>query len=423
MISAITPAEFSPSISVAAYYRKKKRHERYTTEEKKRYWDQKTLEDPDKIPSNYDYNVPKVPEPESGPYPSEFGLTEDEAQVLEYYRDKSGNQPYCFKNKIKENLGELASQFFGGVIIVGIMGFGAEASRISESAIRIFAIIMGVIIGIICIFHLWHLVSTPIKAGIAKSNFAKLSPTSGKSPLLNGKTLSEAMLLWEKWQLAVKTKEAEYAQKCESRKAEIWRRHRLRVEALMAVKELERQQAEQRAKVARIEHDNMMANRELLRLQQEQRGKAEQYEYENFHRVAMNLEYWTAGSTSEKKGLNLERKFGMLLKRLGYTVKFTPKTGDDGIDIKAEKDDVTIAVQCKNYVAKVGASEIRDFAGALKFFRESTPNATGWLVAPNGFSESTFEKFHRPGDVELLDFNDIRRLVETPAQDVSVPTE
>jgi Holliday junction resolvase len=408
---------------VAAYYRKKKRHERYTTEEKKRYWDQKTLENPDEIPSNYDYNVPKVPEPEAGPYPSEFGLTEDEAQILEYYRDKSGNQPYCFNNNIKENLGEFASTLFGGGIIVGIMGFGAEASRMPESVIWVFTIIMGVIFGIICICQLWHLVSTPIKVRIAKSNFANLTPTSGRSPLLNGKTLTEAMLIWEKWQLAVKVNKLDYAQKCEDRTAEIWRRHRLRVERLMAEKELERQQAEERARLAQIEHDNMMANRELLRLQQEERIKAEKFEYENFYRVAMNLEYWTAGSTNEKKGLNLERKFGIVLKRLGFTVKFTSKSGDNGVDIIAEKSSLVIAVQCKNYAAKVGASEIRDFAGALKFFRESAPDATGWLVAPNGFSESTFEKFHRPGDVELLDFNDIRRLVENPDQNYNGPTE
>ena len=331
--------------------------------------------------------------------------------------------PYCFDSRVRENLGDLGYTVFGTLIIFGILAFAASSSRGSTKDLDFLAIITIGIGGIVCLSQIWVLISTPVTARLARKRFAKLSLTSGPSKLLDGKTLIEAQLAFDDWQHATEASKSEYARKCEERTTEIWRRHRLRVEKLMAAKELERQQAEERAKVARIEHDNMMANRELLRLQQEQRAKAEQYEYENFHRVAMNLEYWTAGSTSEKKGLNLERKFGMLLKRLGYTVKFTPKTGDDGIDIKAEKDDLTIAVQCKNYVAKVGASEIRDFAGALKFFRESTPNATGWLVAPNGFSESTFEKFHRPGDVELLDFNDIRRLIETPDQNESVPNE
>ncbi len=408
---------------MAAYYRKKKRHERYTTEEKKRYWDQKTLENPDKIPSEYDYNVPKVPDLQPGPYPSEFGLSNSAAQVLTYYRDNNAKEPHCFNNRIKENLGDLGSTVLGTLFFIGLLALAANSSRGSNKLLDFLAFATVCIGGVICIVQVWIIISTLIGARLAKSHFNKLSSTSGPSELLDGKTLIEAQLAFDAWQHAIEARKSEYAKKCEERTAEIWRRHRLRVGKLMEAKELERQQAEERAKVARIEHDNMMANRELLRLQQEQRAKAEKYEYENFHRVAMNLEYWTAGSTSEKKGLNLERKFGMLLKRLGYTVKFTPKTGDDGIDILANKADITIAVQCKNYVAKVGASEIRDFAGALKFFRESTPNATGWLVAPNGFSESTFEKFHRPGDVELLDFNDIRRLVENPDQSYNGPTE
>lgn len=72
---------------MAAYYKRKRRHERYTIEEKKRYWDQKTLENPDIIPSDYDYNVPKIPAPQAGPYPCEFGLSDSVTQVLTYYRD------------------------------------------------------------------------------------------------------------------------------------------------------------------------------------------------------------------------------------------------------------------------------------------------------------------------------------------------
>jgi restriction endonuclease Mrr len=408
---------------VAAYYRRKKRHERYTIDEKKRYWDQKTLEDPEKIPSDYDYNVPKVPAPQAGPYPSEFGLSDSVTQVLTYYRDRSTKEPYCFESRVRENLGDLGLTLCGTLLSLGLLALLANSSRGSNKLLDFLAIATVGIGGVICIIQLFILIITPIEARLARSRFAKLSLTSGPSKLLDGKTLIEAQLAFDGWQQATEARKSEYARKCEERTAEIWRRHRLRVEKLMAAKELERQQAEERARVARIEHDNMMANRELLRLQQEQRAKAEKYEYENFHRVAMNLEYWTAGSTSEKKGLNLERKFGILLKRLGYTVKFTPKTGDDGIDILAKKDDITIAVQCKNYDAKVGASEIRDFAGALKFYRESKPNATGWLIAPNGFSESTFEKFHRPGDVELLDFNDIRRFVENLDQNYSGQTE
>jgi restriction endonuclease Mrr len=100
-----------------------------------------------------------------------------------------------------------------------------------------------------------------------------------------------------------------------------------------------------------------------------------------------------------------------LLKAAGFSVKFTPTSGDGGIDIKAHKDAQHIVVQCKNYAGKVGGPEIRDFAGALQYARESSSNTVGWLVAPNGFSESTFQKYHRPGNLELWDFTDIQELV------------
>jgi len=371
---------------VAAYYRRKRRRGRYTKAEKKKYWDQRTLENPDEIPSNYDYNVPEVPEPESGPYSHEFGLNHDEVQILEYYRDRTVNEPHCFNNKIKENLGELGSTLFGTAILVGLFAFAASTSRGLEKAMGWAAVIIGGLGAIGCISNLWLLVSTPIRARIAKSSFARLSPTSGRSPLLNGKTLNEAMVIWDKWQEAVKSRDAQYAQKCEARTAEIWRRHRLRVERLTTAAELER-------------------------LRREEKSKAAQYEQETFPTLALNPHYWTAGATNEEKGINLEQKFGRLLRNAGFFVQFTPPSGDDGIDIIANKDGTRIVVQCKNYVSKVAANEIRDFAGAIKFVRESYPGTIGWLVAPNGFSEATFDKFHRPGDIELWDFSDIQGLV------------
>jgi hypothetical protein len=105
---------------MAAYYRKKRKwKERYTIEDKRRYWDQKTLENPDQIPSDYDYGVPKVPAMQAGPYSSEFGLSDSVAQVLTYYRDKNAEEPNRFKSRIKENLGDLGSTILGTLFFLG----------------------------------------------------------------------------------------------------------------------------------------------------------------------------------------------------------------------------------------------------------------------------------------------------------------
>ena len=159
-------------------------------------------------------------------------------------------------------------------------------------------------------------------------------------------------------------------------------------------------------------------NRELERLQAEEKPKVRDFEYENFPELAMNPNYWKAGSSAEK-GLNLERKFGRLLQDAGFEIQFTPTSGDNGIDIRARKKSQRVAIQCKNYAGKVDAADIREFAGAMKFEREKSPNTVGWMVAPNGFSKQTFSKFHRSGDIELWEFTDIQELVVETYQKAS----
>lgn len=54
-----------------------------------------------------------------------------------------------------------------------------------------------------------------------------------------------------------------------------------------------------------------------------------------------------------------------LLKRRGFTeVEVTKGSGDYGIDILAQKDGVTYAVQCKRYAAPVGVKAVQEaYAG------------------------------------------------------------
>jgi hypothetical protein len=385
---------------MAAYYRKKRkrRGERYTPAEKRRYWDEKTLAEPNKLPLNYAYHVPEVPPLKEGPTLTEVGLTTDIKEIVAYYHDKSAKKPDCLLPKIGDHLGGLI--FTAGATGIGLALIIAldSSSRRSSPLVGLLGIAIGGVGGFATLRWLWLLITTPINATIAKVNFGKLSPTSGPSLLLGGKSLQEVERILKERELAIEAKKLEHKAMCEARTAEIWRRHRLRIERLTAKRELER-------------------------LQHESQSKAEQYEVENFPVLAINPSYWSSGSSTEK-GVDLERKFGKLLRDAGYSVQFTPTSGDDGVDILASKDGQKIAVQCKNYIAKVGAGEIRDFAGALKFVRENSPKTIGWLVAPNGFSEATFHKYHRPDDLELWDFSDIQEMViETYNQQVDEADE
>ena len=62
----------------------------------------------------------------------------------------------------------------------------------------------------------------------------------------------------------------------------------------------------------------------------------------------------------EMTGIKFEVFSSQLLLKNGFTnVKTTPKSGDHGIDILAEKDDITYAIQCKFYSGNVGNSAIQ----------------------------------------------------------------
>ena len=67
----------------------------------------------------------------------------------------------------------------------------------------------------------------------------------------------------------------------------------------------------------------------------------------------------------EMNGLEFEKFCAHLLEKKGFIdVNITKASGDFGVDILAEKDGVTYAIQCKCYVDPVGVKAIQEaFAG------------------------------------------------------------
>ncbi len=67
----------------------------------------------------------------------------------------------------------------------------------------------------------------------------------------------------------------------------------------------------------------------------------------------------------EMEGRDFELFCARLLEKNGFTeVRVTKESGDYGIDILAEKEGVTYAIQCKRYTAPVGIKAIQEaYAG------------------------------------------------------------
>ena len=58
-----------------------------------------------------------------------------------------------------------------------------------------------------------------------------------------------------------------------------------------------------------------------------------------------------------------------LLRKNGfYSVKVTPGSGDQGVDITASKDGLTYAVQCKRYASDLGNTPIQEVVAGKAFY-------------------------------------------------------
>lgn len=108
-------------------------------------------------------------------------------------------------------------------------------------------------------------------------------------------------------------------------------------------------------------------------------------------------------STSEK-GIAFEEYCASLLKLKGYTsVKMTETTGDHGIDILAEKDDISYAIQCKYYSGSVGNSAVQEaFSGKAFYGRDIAV-----VMTNSTFTTQAMEEAKRIG-VKLWDGEKIK---------------
>lgn len=92
------------------------------------------------------------------------------------------------------------------------------------------------------------------------------------------------------------------------------------------------------------------------------------------------------------EGRDFEHYCAELLRRRGFQeVEVTKGSGDYGIDILAEKDGVTYAVQCKRYAAPVGVKAVQEaYAG-----RDYYDRMVGAVLANQYFTQPAVEAARR----------------------------
>ena len=83
-------------------------------------------------------------------------------------------------------------------------------------------------------------------------------------------------------------------------------------------------------------------------------------------------------------GIAYEEECATRLMALGFRVKATPRTGDFGADLVAEKDSLTMVVQCKSGSRPVGISAVQEAIGARSHYQADACV----VLAEHGFTNS-----------------------------------
>lgn len=73
-------------------------------------------------------------------------------------------------------------------------------------------------------------------------------------------------------------------------------------------------------------------------------------------------------AVSPSDGSSFEHSCLLALDNSGWSATLTPPTGDQGVDILAKKNDISVALQCKNYRAPVGNGAVQEVHAGKSFY-------------------------------------------------------
>ena len=114
---------------------------------------------------------------------------------------------------------------------------------------------------------------------------------------------------------------------------------------------------------------------------------------------AENEMYSRNPDTSDMNGETYEAYVAALLSERGFKVQLTKATGDQGVDILAEKSKITIAIQCKRYSKKVGNFAVQEVISGMKFYNANI----GAVVTNSKFTQSAIELANVSGIILIHD--------------------
>lgn len=109
----------------------------------------------------------------------------------------------------------------------------------------------------------------------------------------------------------------------------------------------------------------------------------------------------------DMSGVEYENFCADRLRAFGWSVKLTPGSGDQGVDILAEKNSYKIAIQCKKYQNPVGNAAVQEISSGIAYWGADF----GVVVTNAGYTKSARE-LAVVQKIKLLHHEDLRDLEE-----------
>ncbi|KKC01561.1 hypothetical protein AWC17_10040 [Mycobacterium nebraskense] len=115
-------------------------------------------------------------------------------------------------------------------------------------------------------------------------------------------------------------------------------------------------------------------------------------------------------------GVEFEGYVATRLRRAGWRVKFTPTVGDYGVDLIADKDGHSVAVQCKRYGKSVGVAAVQQVVSGARHHG----CARSIVVSNREFTRAAKQLAHTHG-CQLIGRKVLQAWVPPPAQAAETP--
>lgn len=140
--------------------------------------------------------------------------------------------------------------------------------------------------------------------------------------------------------------------------------------------------------------------------------KDEELEIEIFEKRLTNSQIqqgviYSINDVDLMNGHEFESFISLLFTKMGYMTKVTRGSGDQGLDVMAEKNDVRIGIQVKCYSNKVTNKAVQEISAALSYYNCNK----GMVITNNYFTDSALE-LAESNNIVLWDRDILKRKME-----------